>query len=146
MADPAEPLVGYGEVQLQLMAESSNSYDALALAGLAILVAAIAALASLKTVIGTGWWAPIIPLAIAVLECLGALTAKGIDVGKPLARVVVENEGKTEDEINGVLIGELALALQQIAPQIETKRSRLTGALLWVGISGVLSAALFPNV
>lgn len=146
MADPAEPLVSYGEVQLQLMAESCNNYDTLALAGLAILVAGIGALASLKTVIGTGWWVPMIPLAIAALECIGALTARGIDVGKPLAKIVVENEGKTEAEINGVLIGELAVALQQLEPRVETKRSRLTSALFWVAISGVLSAALFPNV
>ncbi|HWY18588.1 MAG TPA: hypothetical protein VNY27_07745 [Solirubrobacteraceae bacterium] len=94
MADPAEPLVGYGEVQLQLMAESANSYDTLSLGGLAILVAGIAALASLKTVIGTGWWAPMIPLAIAALECVGALAAKGIDVGKPLAKVAVETRAR----------------------------------------------------
>ena len=128
------------------MAASANNYDTLALGGLAVLVAGIAALASLKTVIGTGWWAPMIPLTVAALGCIAALAAKGIDVGKPLAKVVVENDGKTADEVNNALVGELALALQLLETQVVTKRLRLTIALVFIALSGVLSAALFPNV
>ncbi len=146
MADPAAPLVDYGEVQLQLMAASANNYDMLASGGLAVLVVGIAALATLKSVIGTGWWAPMIPLAIAAFECVVCLTESGIDVGKPLAMVVVENDGKTESEVNQVLVGELTVALQRLEPRVKAKRLELTNALVWVAIAGVLSGALFPNV
>jgi|GEM_PF-2527525 len=146
MASPAAPLVDYGEVQLQLKAASANNYDALALSGLAVVVASIAALASLQTVIGTGWWAPIIPLALAALQCLTCMTGDGIDVGKPLATIVVENEGSTEEQVSGALIAELTVALQNLDRLIEAKRVHLTNALVWVGITAILSAALYPNV
>jgi hypothetical protein len=146
MADPAAPLVGYGEVQLQLMVASANGYDTLALGGLTVIVAAIAALATLKTPIGTGWWVPMLPLTVAAAGCITALATKEIDLGKPLARIVIDNEGEPAAKINAVLVAELALALKLVEDRVAAKRFRLTIALAWVIIAGVLSGALFPNV
>jgi hypothetical protein len=146
LSDPAAPLVSLGQLQLQIKVGVANNYDSQALGLVAVLVTVAAAIASVNNAIGTAWWVPLPTLGAAIVACVTELRMDGLDTGLPLGQAAVRYEGFTEEQINAASVLDMIGSLDKVDGLLRYKRLALSIAVVFIGITAVVSACVFPNV